>query len=256
MFRKLSAEFIGTFGGFRRVAAAPCWRGGAEVGIGFVGVSLAFGLSVLSMAYAVGSISGGHFNPAVTLGLVLAGGRARQTSSSLLDRPVLGGVVGAGVLYIIASALPATCRAALPRTVTIRCRRGLRSPRRPGDGSGADSGVPRGHPRGNQPGGAGRVCADRIGLALTLIHSSPSVTNTSVKPGALAAAAIFAQNGAIGQLWLFWLAAARRGSARRADLALCAGAGRSAGAGGGGDRRLSRCGTQWCPGLAGGETAS
>ena len=209
MFRKLSAEFIGTFWlVFAGCGSAILAAGVPEVGIGFVGVSLAFGLSVLTMAYAVGSISGGHFNPAVTLGLVLAGRAEARELIPYWIAQLLGGVVGAGVLYVIAS--------------------------------GATGYTPGGFASNGydalSPGGYGLVAAlvaevvltaffllvilgatskaapagfapMAIGLALTLIHLiSIPVTNTSVNPARSTAAAIFAQTGAMGQLWLFWLA--------------------------------------------------
>lgn len=209
MFRKLSAEFIGTFWlVFAGCGSAILAAGVPEVGIGFVGVSLAFGLSVLTMAYAVGSISGGHFNPAVTLGLVLAGRAEAREMIPYWIAQLLGAVVGAGILYVIAS--------------------------------GATGYIPGGFASNGydalSPGGYGLVAAlvaevvltaffllvilgatskaapagfapMAIGLALTLIHLiSIPVTNTSVNPARSTAAAIFAQTGAMGQLWLFWLA--------------------------------------------------
>lgn len=209
MFRKLSAEFIGTFWlVFAGCGSAILAAGVPEVGIGFVGVSLAFGFSVLTMAYAVGSISGGHFNPAVTLGLVLAGRAEAREMIPYWIAQLLGAVVGAGILYVIAS--------------------------------GATGYIPGGFASNGydalSPGGYGLVAAlvaevvltaifllvilgstskaapagfapVAIGLALTLIHLiSIPVTNTSVNPARSTAAAIFAQTGAMGQLWLFWLA--------------------------------------------------
>lgn len=209
MFRKLSAEFIGTFWlVFAGCGSAVLAAGVPEVGIGFVGVSLAFGLSVLTMAYAVGSISGGHFNPAVTLGLVLAGrGEARELVPYWIAQ-LLGGVVGAGILYIIASGVAGYTPggfasngydtlspggygmlAALVAEVVLTAVFLL---------------VILGSTSKAAPAGFAPIA---IGLSLTLIHLiSIPVTNTSVNPARSTAAAIFAQNGAIGQLWLFWLA--------------------------------------------------
>lgn len=209
MFRKLSAEFIGTFWlVFGGCGSAILAAGFPDVGIGFVGVSLAFGLTVVTMAYAVGGISGGHFNPAVTLGLVLAGRADMRELVPYWIAQLLGGVVGAGILYIIASGVAGY----MP-------------------GGFASNGYD-----ALSPGGYGMVSALlieivltaffliiilgstskaapsgfaplAIGLALTLIHLiSIPVTNTSVNPARSTAAAIFAQNGAIGQLWLFWVA--------------------------------------------------
>ena len=209
MFRKLSAEFIGTFWlVFAGCGSAVLAAGVPEVGIGFVGVSLAFGLSVLTMAYAVGSISGGHFNPAVTLGLVLAGRAEARELVPYWIAQLLGGVLGAGILYIIASGVAGYTPggfasngydtlspggygmlAALVAEVVLTAVFLL---------------VILGSTSKAAPAGFAPIA---IGLSLTLIHLiSIPVTNTSVNPARSTAAAIFAQNGAIGQLWLFWLA--------------------------------------------------
>ena len=209
MFRKLSAEFIGTFWlVFAGCGAAILAAGIPEVGIGFVGVSLAFGLSVLTMAYAVGSISGGHFNPAVSLGLALAGRFEYKDMMAYWVAQVLGGIAGAAVLYLIASGVPGY----LPGGFASNGFDALS----PGGYSmlaaliaevvltavflivilGATA---KGAPAGFAP--------LAIGLALTLIHLiSIPVTNTSVNPARSTAAAIFAQTGALSQLWLFWVA--------------------------------------------------
>lgn len=209
MFRKLSAEFIGTFWlVFGGCGSAILAAGFPEVGIGFVGVSLAFGLTVVTMAYAVGSISGGHFNPAVTLGLVLAGRADIRELVPYWIAQLLGGVVGAGILYLIASGVAGYTPG------------GFAS-------NGYDALSPGGYnmvsallievvltavflvvilgaTSKSAPAGFGPLA---IGLSLTLIHLiSIPVTNTSVNPARSTAAAIFAQNGAIGQLWLFWVA--------------------------------------------------
>lgn len=209
MFRKLSAEFIGTFWlVFAGCGSAVLAAGVPEVGIGFVGVSLAFGLSVLTMAYAVGSISGGHFNPAVTLGLVLSGRTEARELVPYWIAQLLGGVLGAGILYIIASGVAGYTPggfasngydtlspggygmlAALVAEVVLTAVFLL---------------VILGSTSKAAPAGFAPIA---IGLSLTLIHLiSIPVTNTSVNPARSTAAAIFAQNGAIGQLWLFWLA--------------------------------------------------
>ncbi len=209
MFRKLSAEFIGTLWlVFAGCGSAVLAAGFPEVGIGFVGVSLAFGVSVVTMAYAVGSISGGHFNPAVTLGLVLAGRADVRELVPYWIAQLLGGVVGAGILYVIASGAAGW----LPGGFASNGYDALS----PG-GYGLLSAllievvltavflvVILGATSSSAPVGFGPLA---IGLSLTLIHLiSIPVTNTSVNPARSTAAAIFAQNGAISQLWLFWLA--------------------------------------------------
>jgi aquaporin Z len=210
MLPKLSAEFIGTFwlvlGGCGSAVLAAAFPG---VGIGLLGVSLAFGLTVLTGAYALGPISGGHFNPAVSVGLC-AGGRfpAAQLLPYIIVQ-VLGGVAGAGVLYLIASGRADFSLAA-----------GFAS-----NGYAA-------HSPGEYSLAAGLVCevvmtfmflivilgtthkrapvgfaGIAIGLALTLIHLvSIPVTNTSVNPARSTGPALFVGGWALQQLWLFWLA--------------------------------------------------
>ena len=209
MFRKLSAEFIGTFWlVFAGCGSAVLAAGFPDVGIGFVGVSLAFGLSVVTMAYAVGSISGGHFNPAVTLGLVLAGRADIRELVPYRIAQLLGGVVGAGILYVIASGVAGW----LPGGFASNGYDALS----PGGYNMLSALVIEvvltavflvvilGATSSSAPAGFGPLA---IGLSLTLIHLiSIPVTNTSVNPARSTAAAIFAQNGAIGQLWLFWVA--------------------------------------------------
>jgi aquaporin Z len=210
VFSKLTAELIGTFwlvlGGCGSAVLAAAFP---DVGIGLLGVSLAFGLTVLTGAYALGPISGGHFNPAVSVGL-WAGGRL--PSGLLLPyvvAQVVGGVAGAGVLYLIASG-----------RADFSLAGGFAS-----NGYGAHS-----------PGGyslvAGLVCEVvmtfmflviilgtthqrapvgfaglAIGLGLTLVHLiSIPVTNTSVNPARSTATALFVGGWALQQLWLFWLA--------------------------------------------------
>ena len=107
MIRKLSAEFFGTFWlVFGGCGSAVLAAGFPDLGIGFVGVSLAFGLTVLTMAYAVGHISGGHFNPAVSLGLAIGGRFGWGELVPYWVAQVLGGIVAAAVLYIVASGAP------------------------------------------------------------------------------------------------------------------------------------------------------
>jgi aquaporin Z len=210
MTKRLGAEFIGTFwlvvGG---CGSAVLAAGFPNLGIGFVGVALAFGLTVLTMAYAIGHISGCHLNPAVSIGLC-AGGRfpAKELGPYIISQ-VLGGIAGAAVLYMIASGKAGFDLAA-----------GFAS-----NGYGEHS-----------PGGysllAALVCEvvmtmmflliilgstdERapkgfaplaIGLGLTLIHLiSIPVTNTSVNPARSTGVALFADGWALTQLWLFWVA--------------------------------------------------
>jgi aquaporin Z len=209
MLKKLSAEAFGTFWlVFGGCGSAVLAAGFPALGIGFVGVSLAFGLTVLTMAYAVGHISGGHFNPAVSLGLALGGRFDWSELPGFWGAQLVGGILAAVVLYAIASGAPEWTAG------------GFAS-----NGYGA-----------NSPGGYGLLSAllieivmtgffliiilgatsrrapagfapIAIGLGLTLIHLvSIPVTNTSVNPARSTAVAFFAENGALGQLWLFWVA--------------------------------------------------
>ena len=210
MSKKVMAEFFGTFwlvfGGCGSAVLAAAFP---NTGIGFAGVALAFGLTVLTMAYAVGHISGGHFNPAVTIGL-WAGGRT--PASNLLPyilAQLVGAIAAAAVLYLIASGKTGFDLAG-----------GFAS-----NGYGAHS-----------PGGYslaaclvaelvltfmflfvimgatdsrahGALAPLAIGLTLTLIHLiSIPVTNTSVNPARSTGPAIFVGGWALAQLWLFWLA--------------------------------------------------
>ncbi len=207
--KALGAEFIGTFwlvfGGCGSAILAAAFP---ELGIGFSGVSLAFGLTVLTMAYAVGGISGGHFNPAVSLGLALADRDAWKSLVPYWLAQVAGAIVAAAALFAIASGKP-----------------GFEPGGFASNGFGALS-----------PGGYSLIAAllvemiltagflivilgstsrlapagfapVAIGLALTLIHLvSIPVTNTSVNPARSTGAALFAETGALAQLWLFWVA--------------------------------------------------
>lgn len=208
--QKLTAEFIGTFwlvlGGCGSAVLAAAFP---EVGIGLLGVSLAFGLTVLTMAYAIGHVSGCHLNPAVSIGLAVGGRFSWREVGPYVVAQVLGAIVGAGVLYVIASGNPAFDVAG-----------GFAS-----NGYGEHS-----------PGGYSMVAAlvteivmtmmflfiilgatdDRapagfaplpIGLGLTLIHLiSIPVTNTSVNPARSTGVAVFVGDWATAQLWLFWVA--------------------------------------------------
>ena len=206
---KLAAEFFGTFwlvfGGCGSAVLAAAYP---ELGIGFVGVSLAFGLTVLTMAYTVGGISGGHFNPAVSLGLAIGGRFEFKDMIGYWIAQVAGGIAGAAILYLIASGKVGFVAG------------GFAS-------NGYDALSPGGYSMMSvfimevvmtaffliiilgstsslAPAGFAPIA---IGLGLTLIHLvSIPVSNTSVNPARSLAAAIFAQNGAISQVWLFWVA--------------------------------------------------
>ena len=209
MFRKLAAEAFGTFWlVFGGCGAAVLAAGVPEVGIGFAGVALAFGLTVLTMAYAVGGISGGHFNPAVSLGLALANRFEWKELIPYWVVQLVGGAAGAGVLYLIASGAPGfnaggfasngydalspggySMLAALIAEIVLTAFFIL---------------IILGATSKEAPAGFAPLA---IGLGLTLIHLiSIPVTNTSVNPARSIAAALFAQNGAMGQVWLFIVA--------------------------------------------------
>ncbi|AXT25742.1 aquaporin Z [Ruegeria sp. AD91A] len=210
MSSKLLAEFFGTFwlvlGG---CGSAVLAAGVADVGIGWLGVSFAFGLTVLTMAYTVGHISGGHFNPAVSLGLMIGG---RFPAKDLLPywiAQVIGAIAAAVVLYLIVSGAPEFS----------------------GVGGFASNGYGEASPGGyslmsalvieivmtaffiliilgatsdKAPAGFAPIA---IGLGLTLIHLvSIPVTNTSVNPARSTGVALFADGPALSQLWLFWVA--------------------------------------------------
>ncbi|RLD67075.1 MAG: aquaporin Z [Bacteroidetes bacterium] len=207
---KLGAEFLGTlwlvFGG---AGSAVLAAGYPELGIGFVGVSIAFGLTVLSGVYALGHISGGHFNPAVSVGLWLGKRFDAKELLPYIVAQVLGGIAGAGILYMIASG-----KAGFEAGGFASNGFGEHSP----DGYNMMSVliaevvltfffliVILGATHKNAPKGFAGIA---IGLALTLIHLiSIPVSNTSVNPARSTATALFADGGwAIPQLWLFWLA--------------------------------------------------
>jgi len=210
MINKLSAEAFGTYwlvlGG---CGSAVLAAGFPEVGIGLVGVSIAFALTVLTMAYAVGGISGGHFNPAVSLGLAVAGKFEWKNFIPYIIAQVIGGALGAFTLYLIVSGK--------------------------GDFSGVGGFASNGFGE-LSPGGFNMISVliaevvmtaffliiilgstskmvpagfapISIGLGLTLIHLiSIPVSNTSVNPARSLAVALFAETPALSQVWLFWLA--------------------------------------------------
>ena len=216
--KKLTAEFLGTFwlvlGGCGSAVLAANFGGqGNPLGIGFVGVSLAFGLTVLTGAYAFGHISGGHFNPAVSLGL-WAGGRfpARDLLPYIVAQ-VLGGILGGFILLQIAKggggfSIDPTAAGAFatngydalsPGGYTVAaaflCEVVLTA---------FFLIVIMGSTHRNAPTGFAPIA---IGLALTLIHLiSIPVTNTSVNPARSTAVAVLVGSGALSQLWLFWVA--------------------------------------------------
>jgi aquaporin Z len=208
--KKWSAEFLGTFwltlGGCGSAVLAAAFPG---LGIGLLGVSLAFGLTVVTGAYAFGPVSGGHFNPAVSVGLVIGKRFSASELPGYIISQVLGAIAAAGVLYLIVSG-----------------KAGFS-----GVGGFASNGY-----GANSPGGysllsvlvcevvmtaifllvilgstakraAGGFGGLSIGLCLTLIHLvSIPVSNTSVNPARSTGPALFAQTGALGDLWLFWVA--------------------------------------------------
>jgi aquaporin Z len=211
LLRRSTAEFVGTFwlvlGGCGSAVLAAGFPG---LGIGFAGVALAFGLTVLTMAAALGPISGGHFNPAVSVGLWAGGRFAGRDLPAYVVAQVAGGVVAGAILYLIASGAPgfslqggfatngygahspghyalssaALCETALTAGFLVVIM-GATDPARSSAG----------------------LAPIFIGLALTLIHLiSIPVTNTSVNPARSTGVAIYAGATALRQLWLFWLA--------------------------------------------------
>lgn len=221
---RLAAEFLGTLwlvlGGCGSAVLAAAFP---DVGIGLLGVALAFGLTVLTMAYAIGHISGCHLNPAVSVGLVVGG---RFPASELLPYlivQVLGGIAGAGILYLIASGNPGFDVSGGMASNGY----GEHSPGGFALSSGAVSEIVMtfmflmiilGSTDSRAPAGMAPIA---IGLGLTLIHLiSIPVTNTSVNPARSTGPALFVGGWAISQLWLFWVApiagAAAAGVAYRA----------------------------------------
>ena len=209
MPRRVAAEFFGTFwlvlGG---CGAAVLAAGFPQMGIGFVGVAFAFGLTVLTMAYAVGHISGGHFNPAVTIGLWSAGRCPAADVVPYIVAQVVGAIVAAAVLWVIASSQPGWVAGGFAANGY-----GDLSPGKYGLGGcflteivmtffflfiiiGTTS-----------KGAASGFAGIPIGLGLTLIHLvSIPVTNTSVNPARSTGPALFAGGAYVAELWLFWVA--------------------------------------------------
>jgi aquaporin Z len=209
MQKSLIAEFLGTFwlvfGGCGSAVLAAAFP---ELGIGFVGVAFAFGLTVLTMAYAVGGISGGHFNPAVSVGLAVAGKFPAGRLIPYILAQVVGAIVAAGVLYVVASG-----KAGFELGSFAANGYGEHSP---GGYSLVSALVIEivltlffifiilGSTSSRVPAGFAPIA---IGLALTLIHLiSIPVTNTSVNPARSTGQALFVGGWALQQLWLFWLA--------------------------------------------------
>lgn len=207
--KKLSAEFFGTFwlvlGG---CGSAVLSANFPELGIGFIGVAFAFGLTVLTMAYAVGHISGAHFNPAVSLGLWSAGKFETKNLLPYVFAQVIGGIIGAWVLYLIASG-----QAGFEAGGFASNGFGELSPGKYNLTSVVIAEIVMtfmflfiilGATDSKAPAGFAPIA---IGLGLTLIHLiSIPVSNTSVNPARSTAAAIFADTEALSQLWVFWLA--------------------------------------------------
>lgn len=207
--KKLVAEFIGTMwlvlGGCGSAVLAAAYP---ELGIGFVGVSIAFGLTVLTMAYAIGHVSGCHLNPAVSIGLWIGGRFDKKELLPYIVAQVLGGLAGACILYTIASG-----KAGFELGGFAANGYGEHSPAGYSMLSALVTEVAMtfmfliiilGATHSSAPKGFAGIA---IGLGLTLIHLiSIPVTNTSVNPARSTSQAIFAGGWAVEQLWLFWLA--------------------------------------------------
>ncbi len=206
---KYIAEFVGTFwlvlGGCGSAVLAAAFP---EVGIGLLGVSLAFGLTVLTMAYAIGHISGCHLNPAVSVGLMVGGRFPASQLVPYIAAQVAGGIAGAAVLFMIASGVDGFAAGGFASN---------------GFGEHSPGGysmmavlvcevvmtamflfIIMGATDGRAPAGFAPIA---IGLGLTLIHLiSIPVSNTSVNPARSTGVALFADGWALSQLWLFWVA--------------------------------------------------
>jgi aquaporin Z len=208
--RKYVAESIGTFWlTFAGCGSAVLAAAFPQVGIGLLGVSLAFGLTVVTMAYAIGHISGCHLNPAVTVGLAAGGRFPRDQIAPYIGAQVVGAVLGAAVLYLIASGAPGFD---LAKGFAANGY-GEHSPGKYSLVAGFVAEVVMtmaflfiimGATHGRAPAGFAPLA---IGLGLTLIHLvSIPVTNTSVNPARSTGPALFVGGWALGQLWLFWVA--------------------------------------------------
>jgi aquaporin Z len=208
--KKLSAELFGTFwlvlGGCGSAVISAAFP---EVGIGLLGVAFAFGLTVLTMAYAVGHVSGGHFNPAVTVGLAVAGRFSWSSVPGYIVSQVVGSILAAFVLYLIV-----TGKADAVVGNFAANGYGEHSPGKYGLFSALITEVVMtgffliiilGATSRKAPAGFAPIA---IGMALTLVHLfSVPVTNASVNPARSTGVAFFAEGGwALGQLWLFWVA--------------------------------------------------
>lgn len=209
MSKKLFAEFFGTFWLVFGGCGSALFAASVNLGIGYLGVALAFGLTVLTMAFAVGHISGGHFNPAVTLGLVAGGRFSAKEAIPYIISQVLGGLLAGVALYFIASG-----KAGFDATAGFASN---------GYGEHSPEGysmaavfiaealltgffllVIHGATDKRAPAGFAPIA---IGLCLTLIHLvSIPVSNTSVNPARSTAVAFFQGSWAVDQLWLFWVA--------------------------------------------------
>jgi aquaporin Z len=208
--RKLAAECIGTFWlTFGGCGAAVVSAGFPQVGIGLLGVALAFGLTVVTMAYAIGHVSGCHLNPAVTLGLAAGGRFPAKDIVPYMVAQVVGAIIGAAILYVIASG-----------AAGFDLAKGFAANGYAEHSPGKYSLVAclvaevvltmmflfiiMGSTHGKAPAGFAPLA---IGLGLTLIHLiSIPVTNTSVNPARSTGPALFVGGWAIAQLWLFWVA--------------------------------------------------
>jgi aquaporin Z len=215
--KKCAAELIGTFwltlGGCGTAVIAASFP---QIGVGLLGVACAFGLTVLTMAYAIGHISGCHLNPAVTVGLTAGGRFPPNQIVPYIVAQVVGAILAAAVLYLIASGAP-----------NFDAAHGFAA-NGYGEHSPGDYGllsalvtevvltmmflfVIMGATHGKAPAGFAPIA---IGLCLTLIHLvSIPVTNTSVNPARSTGPALFVGGWAIGQLWLFWIAPTLGGAA-------------------------------------------
>ena len=209
MSKKLFAEFFGTFWLVFGGCGSALFAASVNLGIGYLGVALAFGLTVLTMAFAVGHISGGHFNPAVTLGLVAGGRFSAKEAIPYIISQVIGGLLAGAALYLIASG-----KAGFDATAGFASN---------GYGEHSPEGysmaavfiaeelltgffllVIHGATDKRAPAGFAPIA---IGLCLTLIHLvSIPVSNTSVNPARSTAVAFFQGSWAVDQLWLFWVA--------------------------------------------------